>query len=187
MDSPWERATQEVDAQYACECKNSIYVYKTDSLKRKVYYRMCVRCRETGQAISVKGLPAMEVENIAEYDDGPAKSRRANKQHERRMVQERYMRQDRDERLESLAERYADPSWETLRQKVLDRCHRRCEGCGEEAATVVHHLTYERLWAEMLFDLVGVCEDCHKSIHPHLQSDNLMRLELSGEQIRGNR
>ncbi len=30
----------------------------------------------------------------------------------------------------------------------------------------VHHLTYARLYDEMLFDLIAVCRDCHERLHP---------------------
>jgi hypothetical protein len=31
----------------------------------------------------------------------------------------------------------------------------------------VHHLNYQRLGDEMLFDLVALCEGCHQKLHPH--------------------
>ena len=55
--------------------------------------------------------------------------------------------------------------WQNLRLKVLARAKHICEGCGEQPATHVHHLTYDRFGNEMLFDLVAVCESCHKKIH----------------------
>lgn len=29
----------------------------------------------------------------------------------------------------------------------------------------VHHLTYERVGYEMLFDLISVCDPCHEQLH----------------------
>ena len=55
--------------------------------------------------------------------------------------------------------------WSVIRQKVLTRSGGLCEGCGFERATEVHHLTYERVGKEMLFDLVAVCRGCHGKIH----------------------
>jgi 5-methylcytosine-specific restriction endonuclease McrA len=59
----------------------------------------------------------------------------------------------------------ASPEWQAKRVKVLARCRGVCEGCGERPARHVHHLTYQRLGEEMLFDLAGVCVRCHEIIH----------------------
>ncbi len=58
------------------------------------------------------------------------------------------------------------PEWRALRAKVFRRCKGICEGCGENAAVQVHHLTYARLGHEMLFDVVAVCLSCHEQLHP---------------------
>ena len=58
------------------------------------------------------------------------------------------------------------PAWAHRRQLVLRRAGGICEGCGTEPAREVHHLTYQRVGHEMLFDLVAVCADCHRAIHP---------------------
>lgn len=57
--------------------------------------------------------------------------------------------------------------WRALRRKVLERSGGRCEGCADAAATQVHHLTYERVGREMLFDLVALCAACHAKVHGH--------------------
>lgn len=63
--------------------------------------------------------------------------------------------------------------WQDLRRRVLKRAGGICEGCGERKAVQVHHLTYERLGDEMLFDLVAVCLACHEKIHGHPIGDDL--------------
>ena len=55
--------------------------------------------------------------------------------------------------------------WRERRWRVMQRAGYICEGCGTERATQVHHLTYDRVGREMLFDLVAICDDCHHSIH----------------------
>lgn len=58
------------------------------------------------------------------------------------------------------------PKWAEKRRKVLERCKGVCEGCGDAKATEVHHLTYEHVYEEFLFELVGLCRACHDRIHP---------------------
>jgi 5-methylcytosine-specific restriction endonuclease McrA len=55
--------------------------------------------------------------------------------------------------------------WMKKREKVLERCNRVCEGCGENIATCVHHLTYKNVGNEFLFELVGLCGACHVRYH----------------------
>lgn len=58
------------------------------------------------------------------------------------------------------------PAWARLRRQVLMRCGCVCQGCGAKPAVEVHHLTYERIGEEMLFDLVALCRECHDRLHP---------------------
>src|SRR5690606_38602063 len=58
------------------------------------------------------------------------------------------------------------PAWQAIRAKVLARAEGRCEGCGERHAREVHHLTYEHMGHEFLFELVALCSPCHRRLHP---------------------
>jgi len=57
------------------------------------------------------------------------------------------------------------PTWRAKRAKVMARAQGLCEGCREATAREVHHLTYEHWGAELLFELVALCEDCHERCH----------------------
>jgi len=59
-------------------------------------------------------------------------------------------------------------AWRLKRQAVLTRANNWCEGCAARQATQVHHLTYEHVGDELLFELVAVCETCHRRIHPDM-------------------
>ena len=56
-------------------------------------------------------------------------------------------------------------AWMLKREKVFERCKGICDGCRENKATAVHHLTYEHLGNELLWELAGVCRDCHERAH----------------------
>lgn len=58
------------------------------------------------------------------------------------------------------------PEWCRRAQLVRSRCGGICEGCGEAEVDEVHHLTYEHVRNEFLFELVGLCHACHDRIHP---------------------
>jgi len=57
--------------------------------------------------------------------------------------------------------------WKIKRAAVLDRDKYICQGCLQNKATQVHHLSYKRVFNEPLFDLVAICDDCHELCHDH--------------------
>ena len=59
----------------------------------------------------------------------------------------------------------ASPEWQKKREKVLARASGVCEGCGGNSATQIHHLSYEHVGDEYLFELVAVCDACHEKLH----------------------
>lgn len=57
------------------------------------------------------------------------------------------------------------PEWAEKRAAVLKRSKGICEGCLAEPATQVHHLTYDHIYDELLWELVAVCRRCHEKAH----------------------
>jgi hypothetical protein len=66
------------------------------------------------------------------------------------------------------------PTWAEKRRLVFARSQRICEGCGCRPVQEIHHLRYpanclpgsaEWIRSEKLFDLVGLCEQCHQDLH----------------------
>lgn len=66
-------------------------------------------------------------------------------------------------------------AWKAKRALVLKRCGGVCEGCGVVPATEVHHCHYDHLFNEFLFELLGLCHDCHD----RLTKENRKRLGVS--------
>jgi 5-methylcytosine-specific restriction endonuclease McrA len=56
-------------------------------------------------------------------------------------------------------------AWLDRRDKVLDRAKGLCEGCRERPAQEVHHLSYDNVGAELLYQLVALCKGCHGIAH----------------------
>jgi 5-methylcytosine-specific restriction endonuclease McrA len=57
------------------------------------------------------------------------------------------------------------PEWKEKRRLVIERENGICQGCNSEHIEEVHHLTYTHLYDELLFHLVGLCENCHRKSH----------------------
>lgn len=57
------------------------------------------------------------------------------------------------------------PQWQELRRLVFQRAGGLCEGCGKQQAAQVHHLSYEHMGCEFLWELRAVCRSCHRRVH----------------------
>lgn len=66
---------------------------------------------------------------------------------------------------EQYAEYLNSEEWWQRRTRVLERSNGLCEGCRNDEATDVHHLTYAHAGDEFLFELVALCAPCHERIH----------------------
>lgn len=60
---------------------------------------------------------------------------------------------------------YQTPHWHAVRvaRRSLDRDS--CVACSAVECLQCHHLTYQRLFAEELRDLLTLCESCHRMVH----------------------
>ena len=124
----------------------------------------CVRCGASGQS-----LKRDAVRTIAGWATAPAFAGAwsarfwAEKDAQRRAEMDR----QREERQAEYAEYLRSPEWRQRRaaRLYLDgwRCQARLSGCTDRA-TEVHHLTYQHVGNEPLFDLVSVCGPCHRTI-----------------------
>lgn len=72
-------------------------------------------------------------------------------------------KQRREAWLEEASDYYSTPQWRRKSAAVLDR-DKICQACLSRPATEAHHLTYSHWMQEPLFDLVGVCHECHEKI-----------------------
>lgn len=115
----------------------------------------CLDCgRSTGQPVAKRLVPDWQAH--PEWDLALSAVREAEAEKER--LQERQTK-----RAAYLAY-LGSEEWQVRRQKVLRR-DPVCRACEEAKSEQVHHLTYERIFREPLFDLVGICRRCHEEIH----------------------
>jgi 5-methylcytosine-specific restriction endonuclease McrA len=62
--------------------------------------------------------------------------------------------------------------WAVKRQKVLTRARYVCEVCHRAEAQHIHHLTYNHVFDERLYELQAVCFRCHDRLHAGKLSQN---------------
>ncbi len=160
----WFKFSDDWKADHDCKMVERVTV-RTLSNGNVAHYIQCPICGN-GRAIKKSDVPPG---GHLQWDDGISKRR-----------QEEWLR-CRDQLSAALEARKSSktsqwwqwynaylktPECAARRDKVLKRCNYICQGCGERRAILAHHLTYDRAGAEMLFDLVGLCQQCHDQLHP---------------------
>ena len=72
---------------------------------------------------------------------------------------------DTQQRQQSYQDYLRSEQWQQLRRKVLARDKWTCQGCLSARATEVHHRTYGHLRREFCFELISLCDACHRRLH----------------------
>lgn len=148
----------------ACLHEKTTSVRKFDSINREAFYEACTNC-------GMLKPGAIARASVSEYSVEPERYAEQNERYNAR-------RQTALDRIcHAAAERcqsgnraeYDDylrsPEWKRRAAKIMDRANGICEGCLTEPATEVHHRTYENLGNEFAFELLALCDRCHRRIH----------------------
>lgn len=143
--------------------------WKTSSNGATLYAQQCLLCGTRGRAIKRADL----VRDGVDLDVLPEFNEEFREDQYRRTLEAFDARREaeRSDWFQKYDEYLATPAWEARRAAVMKRSAGLCEGCRERPATQVHHLTYEHVFDEFLWELVAICNSCHKRIHPHMGGD----------------
>lgn len=162
-----EELRADLEAHWGAECEHPETVLRRVTLSNQsIQYRhVCERCgAKVGLAIKKSVAPL----NIP-VDDG----RKALEYARARDVELSALYQDHIRKQKESGNGYAQKysaylkseKWAEKRKLVLDRAGGICEGCLTARATQVHHLSYQHVFDELLFELAAVCDDCHTRAH----------------------
>lgn len=67
--------------------------------------------------------------------------------------------------------------WNEIKNLVFKRDKYICQGCLTETKNLqAHHLTYDRIYNEMCFDLITLCRKCHCNIHDMDSVDDYLEM-----------
>jgi len=72
--------------------------------------------------------------------------------------------------LASYAEYNETPHWRSFRAQILGTNLPTCPACFAAVAVNLHHLTYQRIGAELPTDVIGLCRRCHEATHQALDA-----------------
>ena len=159
--SPWEKAKE----VYRCEHVDREYRYKVLSNGSTVIYNQCILCGDKGPMVKKTSVPSDILGRLCEVDEGIIKAHSDKINNYAKSLNETLKSLEKQGMRDKYYEYLGSPEWMHKRLKVLNRDRYICQACLEKTAHIVHHLTYAHIFNEPLFDLVSVCEECHKSIH----------------------
>ncbi len=150
-------------AWYQRDCphaqRETRYVLCSNGVKQ--YREQCLDCGEVSEFLKKTDSRVMLAAEIRPVDE----LLRTRKRQEafQRYQQEQDARQQayRDEWWQAYNAYLATPLWQRKRQMVLKRDAYLCQACRMNKATQVHHLNYNHLGDEPLFELVSICGPCH--------------------------
>lgn len=148
------------------------------------YVHQCLRCgHAVGHAISKKQIQVEyeNIESIIKFDEKIYLNWKNEYQTKKRMI----LGSDHLENQKALSnfwEWYSDyldsPEWKEKRRKVLLRENYICEGCGDEKAIEIHHISYKHKGNEFLFELVALCQHCHETVHREHLNKNINEIKM---------
>lgn len=148
-----------------CDHPKKIIRYREASNSTRMYKSQCTRCGELlGNWIPHKDISNKE--SIEPFDDRLQETYRKTVIDLEKEINQRKFELQQPSVLETYYDYLSSDDWKAKRLLVLDRCNYICEGCGIKRASQVHHLTYRNIGNEFLFELKGLCSDCHKRLHP---------------------
>lgn len=160
-----------------CSHRQTRVCYKINTAQIRMWCRQCLLCGERVGNWIPKGHPdILKIVDAEPFDETLQERKReegfAQWQEEMRRQREALAHQREQEYQQQQRERQAKyeaylrtPQWRAIRDAVLKRANGVCEGCGKQRATQVHHLTYEHICNEFLWELRAVCRDCHQRVH----------------------
>lgn len=143
--------------------------YLVTSNGSRQYRYQCIKCGDTiGKgAIKYSDLTDEQRAHSIPYDQKLQEEYRRSKSRIRQAAFEAERTERSIEWWKQYNEYLQSPGWKDKQRRVLDRDNKRCTarlpGC-EAIAVQAHHLNYDHVFNEPLFDLTSVCIHCHDEI-----------------------
>ena len=145
-----------------CNNCNFIYVKKEKINGELMLRKQCFSCgKSDGKSYKFSDVGGLEEVMILPFFDTELEETFYNNQMEARRKE---YANKREELLVEYSEYLKSDKWKEKRKRVLKRDNYICKACERNKATQVHHISYQFIYDEPLFDLVSVCIPCHNKI-----------------------
>lgn len=175
-EPPTRREYQTPDTQLRyndfCKCDHEWILYKRERSNGAIFYQsFCSLCGEPGAVQKKKELTEQQIK-IASSNCNYEYIQDLRNEHNKQKLEKynKYIAKARDEVSETWQNWYYNEYlqssvWKEKASKVKKRAKGVCECCLERKAEQIHHLSYQHVGREPLFELVAICTECHKDIH----------------------
>jgi 5-methylcytosine-specific restriction endonuclease McrA len=157
----------DLDAFYASQCHHETVEIRQrkDGGGASHFYRQCTNC---GTSVGSALKKSAELLNAPPWHPDHEDQYNVAREAERLAIYQKHIRKQRN-REDGFQRKYdiylKSPEWRARRDKVFRRSEGICEGCLDAKATQVHHLNYDNIGNEFMFELVAICEPCHRRLH----------------------
>jgi len=154
-----------------CECTTKIPRRRTYANGSDAIFEQCPDCGRGGRALKKSLFTPEDIAAMGPWDDSFRLREMARYEQQREQFERAQLEREKaeKERRAKYNAYLATPEWRRRRLAVLKRDNWTCQGCLDAQAEQAHHLTYEHLENEFLWELVAVCLPCHRRLHPHMQ------------------
>ena len=164
------KAFQDLYKKFECNHENSELRLRTVDRGYTQRVQQCLRCGEpvSGAVSKEKAMKLCGGKEPPPFDNELMDGWKSSYQEQSDEITKNYETRSEYERAEFF-KKYdvylESDEWKEKREKVMERANHICEGCRTTEATQVHHLSYEHVGREFLFELVAICNECHNRIH----------------------
>ena len=154
-----------------CNHENTDFYYIVKSNKEYAYMELCSLCgeRKDKSKTWIKASAIPTDATIIKYTDEIKKAFSDKKNIIISEINKIKYAIDMSVKYQAYLKYLESPEWDEKRRMRLyfnkNNFLGKCEICGKNEATQIHHMTYSRLYNEWVFDLAALCSTCHKRIH----------------------
>jgi 5-methylcytosine-specific restriction endonuclease McrA len=155
-----------VEADFECLHEEKTVRKKLSSDGAISIWHQCDCCgHKIGPAVRKITLSSQQIEALSVWDECIVSRFNDEKQEHFIVILNREKERLKAVWWKSYEKYLASPEWKHKRKLVLERAQNTCEGCREAKAMDVHHLSYDDVGKEFLFQLVALCRKCHDRWH----------------------
>jgi 5-methylcytosine-specific restriction endonuclease McrA len=155
-----------VNLSWRCEHPRIELRYKDAVNGVRQYREQCLQCGGLVRQVKKSEVPSELRSSVPPFDEALQQQWWASRLAEYRQQREEQQQQERERWWRQYSDYLKSPEWRARRYLVLQRANGVCEGCESAPATHVHHLNYQHVGDELLFELVAICQPCHQKAHP---------------------
>ena len=159
FDDEKAAAWKQHSATFDCLHPTSELRERTLSNNSRQFIRQCLTC---GYSVGSPVKRDSVHDPVPPFDQALADGFDARRRASSDEIRDKY---NRDKFFDAYGPYLASAAWAKKRELVFRRARGICEGCGLVPPDQVHHLSYEHVGNEFLFELVAICHGCHERIH----------------------